>query len=756
MTTIWKNQPVNLVDYNLLWRWLWQRQIGQQPEYSGDADDPEAIQIFEANLAEWQRLFDLPPVELWANPYHFTYSRFWRWLCVKILGQVLIDPRNEWVDQLEQYYQRMEREAEEFARWQQQQSDWEALMAEYQEQGEHMAEMLPYYLHNLKLSYRRNVQDRKTERFYERVDYCQIEDWHFDESAYYFWLNTWEPGAFPWGLTVKMFLEPEIKDTLTVNFGSECFIENNPREHSRPGLWVVVMHKAGKGLVPKMVNYSDMLQKMPKTAPSLAFPVGMGRNGKYFYGDMDELITILVVGSRGAGKSNSINVILNTWLTRVGPEQLRLFLTDLKGGLEFYDYHGIPHLGGDVDIKMRLKKEEGAKPVRLGQEIMTDPPQVIPCLKYIEAEMNRRFEIMKGHAKKISAYNRRNDSKLSYWILVVDELATLMDSGHGKEAATLLGEIARKGRAVGIYMILATQIPDKSVLTRQVAGNMDCRIVGRVADGPSSALSLGDGSWDAVYLPKDIPGRVIWRWADKVVLQAPFIPDLTIKQTIARLRDGQQAAPADAAEQAIAMELFGYAMESLGGLCKRSDLYKHFKVRMSQNNIESILNKFEVHQYGDGLGPVIHINENDYYLSPPSPDGNRGKLPRQLIEVNEFRNDNKWHEIIAARTAHGARRNEKPETMTDQNFKPDEAVKFLQPVELHEAVASVVDGPMEPLSDSANGLPAHDAEGLTDDEPESAGGQEAEGAGAWEAPDWLDNDKPVFARKHKKLADEEF
>ncbi|NJN99272.1 MAG: hypothetical protein HC875_36850 [Anaerolineales bacterium] len=586
---------------------------------------------------------DIPPPEQWTDPGPIPYSGWRRWLHVNLFRRELYPTQAEWVAQYQAYYAELLRQQEEYERWQQQQAEYEALIKEYNYQGHHMAEMLPRYLHNVRLSHKRTVQDRKSERFRERVDYCVVAEWYFDESAYYFWIDTWD--SFPYGVSVGQFMEPDVKDTLSVNFGADTYVEYNKRDHQRPGLWVVVAHKAGRGLIPRMIHYSDMLKAMPKEAPMLAFPVGVGQNGKYYYGDMDELVTVLVVGSRGAGKSNTINVILNTWLTRAQPEKLRLFLTDLKGGLEFYDYQGIPHLGGDVDIKMRLTKDSNLEPVRLGQEVLTDPPQVIPVLKYIEAEMNRRFDIMKGKAKKITAFNRKYSKQLSYWVLVVDELATLTDSKVANEANSLLGEIARKGRAVGIFMILATQIPDKTVLTRQVAGNMDCRLVGRVADGASSALSLGDGSWDATYLPKDVPGRILWRWAEKVVVQAPLINDLTVKSTIRSLIAGQTLNPADVESRATAAELFAYAHEHLAGLCSYRELFNHFRNRIPQHRIKSLLKEWEVAETGNGLGPRIPIEDEEYYLAPAKKE-DQGTFPRQLILCNDFESDPKWLEIV--------------------------------------------------------------------------------------------------------------
>lgn len=661
--------------------------------------------------------FPAPPVELWTDPGPFPYSRLRRWLV-----SPRVEPPAAWIEQRQAHYHRLAAETEEIERQEAAAADLAYQHEQYQIEGAHLAEVLPYYLHHLKLSHRRTVQDRKSERYYEKIDYCQIREWYFDAKAFYFWIST---SPLPWGLSLDMFKDQEIAATLSVNMMAEVAIEVNHRDHpERPGLWVVVHHHTGKGVMPKMVPYADILKAIPKDAPPLTFPVGMVA-GKYLFADMDDLVSVLVVGSRGAGKSNTLNVMLNTWINRANPQLLRLFLTDLKGGLEFFDYQGIPHLGGDVDIKMRLNEDDGPQPVRLGQEIMVDPFQVIPVLRYIEAEMERRFVIMKGKAKKIGAYNRKFKSKLSYWVLVVDELATLMDSEYKSEAEHRMGEIARKGRAVGIYTVFATQIPDKTVLTRQIAGNMECRIVGRLADGPSSALSLGDGTWDAAtILPKDVPGRMIWRFDDKKVVQSPLIPDLTIKQSVHRLQRGEIFSPAQAAEDAMAMEIFKYAHEYLGGLCARRDLYNHFKARFSEYSIRDILKKWEV-SGSENPTPIIKIDDEQYVLAPACKEKNvNGRTSKRLVTLET------WHSM-----GYGVTGEQDSQQVHTDDLKPDSVEEPEQAFEVLEPQPDLDYFPISAIPDS-------------DEEDEPAIDQ------VWEAPERFNGNGRPKRKNGKRRAEE--
>jgi hypothetical protein len=615
-------------------------------------------------------LFWIPDNTFWRDPGEFPYAAAPRWLYRLLAGQDFFDAPPAWITQYQRRAARLQRQQEEYDLYLQKLANYEAALAEYQDQGEEMAERLPYYLHNLRLSHWRRFQEKKEERYRDHVDYCVVEEWYFDEMAYFFWINTWDD--FPYGITIKQFQEPEIADTLSVNFGSQVTVEVNARNHERPGLWIVVEHKAGRGLVPAWVNYTDMIKAIPKTAPPLVYPVGVGAHNKALFYDMDEIFTVLVVGQKGSGKSVFINSTLCTWLQRATPQDVRLFLTDLKGGVELYDYNGIPHLGGDVDHKMRLKKDGEPEMVRLGQQILEEPYQVVPVLKYMELEMSRRQQILKrSRVRKVSAYNKRHREKpLSRWVLVVDELATLADSEHRKEAYTSLAELVRKGRAAGIYCILATQVPDKTVLTRQIAGNMDFRLVGYLSDGPSSGIALGDGSYDATRLPPEVRGRRVCRWNKKEVVQAPFISDMTISRIVGAVKHGQQASADDAEEAALAQEIFTYALDELGGMCDNRELFAHFRNRIPKHKIHSILKAWEVSETPDGLWPIITLDDDEYYLLPSVKNGNRGQLPRQLMDTADFDQEREnWLKIIRSRVSQVPSPKDSPQTVEGRNGK---------------------------------------------------------------------------------------
>jgi hypothetical protein len=494
-----------------------------------------------------------------------------------------------------------------------------------------------------------------------------------------------------------------------------------------------------------------MLKLMPPDAPPLSFPLGMGENQRSHFSDLDKVYTLLIGGSKGTGKSNEANVILCTLISRNSPKKLRLFLTDLKGGIEFYDYGGIPHLGGDIytltdtddiepaksknkklivkvataDYKPRPNERLGPP---LGQQVLTDPIEVLPVLAYCESEMDRRARLIAPTgAKNIGTYNKKHPNKaLSYWLIVIDELATMMEDPRYKVAAKLsLNELARKGRAVGIYIILATQTPTSDIVPAQIGNNMDARLAFRCGNGPASGVLLGDGQYDAVHLPP-VQGRFVWKWGtEKVQVQAPFISESALASIIGDVRAGKFV---DAREAELAQKanfIFTFALDHLHGECQTNRLYAMVKDQgIKRSDILHILDQYQVK---DGK-PEILIN-NELYLLAPAIVPKR--IPRWLIPVADFqarRHPHKDYDYESAlRFTHFA----KPPTpvLADpQNPPASEGNSAIEDLAV-EPLAELADLVGEPVSHSPNGHGSNGA-GRNGDIEDIAGEQN-------ELPEWL-------------------
>lgn len=590
----------------------------------------------------------------------------------------------------EQKEERERRKAEERAKRELQ----KRLVAE----AKHLKQQIPVYLSRMEICYRKKKSEKD---FFESDVYpVRLDRVVIGEDAYFYHIDT---RRLPRGVFITHLKDPKTLETLTAACGSEVKFHHV----QETGYWFSVETRYGRGAIPSQVGYAEMLEKMAQGAAPLAFPMGMGANQKAYVGNMDEMINLLVGGTKGGGKSNLINVLLCTLISRNSPANLRLFLTDLKGGIEFVDYAGLPHLGGDVSYveKMVVNQQTGQeyRNVRTigddykpkaddeilppyGGHICTEPGQVLPVLRYVEAEMDRRAKLLAGKAKKISAWNKRFSSKrLSYWIVVIDELASLMENKKFSGKATdSLSEIARKGRAVGIFLVLATQTPSSAIVPQQIANNMDSRAAFRTGSGVASGILLGDGKYDAAHLP-NVPGRFIWRWGgENIEMQAPLIADTTVKKVVSDAKQGATTDAASAERAQKAQFLFSFALAKCGGECN-SEIYKFLKPHnFTQKEVRKILEDYEVKGTHPGLEPEIEIDGLVYYLAPA--DIPR-KISRWLVPAGDYVTGKHPHPdyVVEPCRLSQVPEPEKPvDPESPKTSNPDRAAKADQPLEPDE------------------------------------------------------------------------
>lgn len=621
-------------------------------------------------------IYVAPPPEFWDDPgpiaTHtlYKFNKFARMIWRRFYQFYPV--QQEWVDQWSVYLHRMEMEAEELQMYLDQLAEYYQIQAMYKQRGQEIAEQLPYELHTMGLSYRRRVQDRKDDRPYEKVDYCAVVEWFYDDYAFHYWIGTWHP-LRPYSVTIDKFFpnqdDSPVAQTLTGALGAAVSVEFNGPHHERPGLWIIVEHRSGRGGIPHKISYQQCLQAMPKGAQPLAWPAGMGKNKSLYLADLAEIYNLGIGGSVGGGKSNEINVVLCTWISRNSPDDLRLFLVDFKR-VELAFYKGLPHLGGDVSyvrkVSVDAEGEEKVSRVKivaddyepkenekmyppLGNNIVTEGHQLIPMLEYMLAEIERRTKMLEGRVKKISTWNKRfPHKKLSRWVLVIDELGDVMLQPRFKEKVeALLVRIGQLGRAMGVHLVLATQTPKSSVITGLIQNNLTNWIAFRCGNGVASGLML-DGKYDAARLPA-VPGRCVWREGGGMTeLQTPEITDLTVRSIVKAAKSGEVSHVVEQQRAIAADKLFEYALRELDGYCAIADLYLAFKKQdIPRREIMDILSEYQVAGSPGALEPELEIDDQIYYLAP-SPGGQN---PRQLVPALQFEKefDKKWAQLPAFR-----------------------------------------------------------------------------------------------------------
>lgn len=229
-------------------------------------------------------------------------------------------------------------------------------------------------------------------------------------------------------------------------------------------------------------------------------PLYLGCNiyGEHEVFDLATMPHLLVAGTTGSGKSVAIHTMLLSLFYKKSFEDVKLILIDPKK-LEMTPYEDIPHLL---------------------LPIVTEAKTAIQAVKWAVEEMERRYYAMSQiGVRNIGSYNQKIKSfknskcngqeykKLSYIVVVVDEMADLM-LVVGKEFEVYIQRLAQMGRAAGIHMIIATQRPSVDVITGTIKANFPTRISFKLSSKIDSRTILGDmsgaeqllGAGDMLYL----------------------------------------------------------------------------------------------------------------------------------------------------------------------------------------------------------------------------------------------------------------
>ena len=206
--------------------------------------------------------------------------------------------------------------------------------------------------------------------------------------------------------------------------------------------------------------------------------------------DLASMPHMLVAGATGAGKSVFINALLVSLLVKLSPEDLSLILIDPKQ-LELALYQNLPHLSLPV---------------------ITDSGMAMNALLWTVQEMERRYSILKdlgvrnisGYNEKVASggekvkekigkyfnFHEKENFKLPYIVIIIDEFADLMLTKNGKEIETNVSRLAAKARAAGIHLVVATQRPSVDVITGVIKSNFPTRVSFKVTTGKDSSTIL--------------------------------------------------------------------------------------------------------------------------------------------------------------------------------------------------------------------------------------------------------------------------
>lgn len=211
---------------------------------------------------------------------------------------------------------------------------------------------------------------------------------------------------------------------------------------------------------------------------------------------------VLIAGASRCGKSVLLHQVVLRALQR-GPAVGELFISDLKRGVEFCDYEGLPGV----------------------TRFAITPTETIAALDEAIRVMQARLDVMRRRKEK--KYSGRH-----LWI-VIDEMGFLLQSAR-KEALPRLTLISQQGLAARVSLICATQNPgrgNRSGIPAEIQQNMLYKIALHCSTPIESRQVIGIKG--AESLPKH-GTALVW---DSGFVEPVEVPNLTPEEIRAALAE---------------------------------------------------------------------------------------------------------------------------------------------------------------------------------------------------------------------------
>ena len=233
-------------------------------------------------------------------------------------------------------------------------------------------------------------------------------------------------------------------------------------------------------------------------------PVAIGRTFgnavKVF--DLAKAPDLLIAGATKQGKTEAIHAIVASLLYSKRPSELKFVFIDPKG-CEFSVYKRL------LKHYLAVLPAAGSEEEEAESAIIKNAKDAADVLDALCVEMNDRYDLLAlAGVNNIKKYNEKykelkhlsnkGHEYLPYIVAVIDEYADLTITISGAPEARAANRsvtnsiirLAQKGRAVGIHVILTTQRPSASVITRDIKMNFPMRIAFRTSSRVDSRTIL--------------------------------------------------------------------------------------------------------------------------------------------------------------------------------------------------------------------------------------------------------------------------
>ena len=260
---------------------------------------------------------------------------------------------------------------------------------------------------------------------------------------------------------------------------------------------------------------------------NMQLPLILGKklNGEDLIVDLTKLPHLLIGGLTGFGKSNLIINLVDELAARKTPDEVKFLLIDPKK----VEFSNLAERVSNYLYRPVDSYSDGA---------YTDIHEAYDAISALCAEMEHRYTLLReSRCRSISEFNSKNEIKLPYIVLVIDEYADLLicssqfddfsrdeedEDEEGEDVEdmsdnddtpdcgdTFISDIVRLGlsaRAVGIHVILSTQRPSAEIVNGAIKACYPSRIAFKVQNKRQSRTVLDKLGAETL----ESPGDFIW------------------------------------------------------------------------------------------------------------------------------------------------------------------------------------------------------------------------------------------------------
>ncbi|GAB3172372.1 FtsK/SpoIIIE domain-containing protein [Myceligenerans halotolerans] len=250
--------------------------------------------------------------------------------------------------------------------------------------------------------------------------------------------------------------------------------EGNPKAHpSRLNLYIADKALSERGVVPFKYRLKGTTNVFE------ALEIGQDQRGRPVTTSL-MYNNVLVGGLPGMGKTFLLRVLI---MAAALDPRTELHIHELKGTGDLLPFAPIAHVcrsGDDPD----------------------DLAALVADLKAVHAEMRRRAKVIRSLPRSVALESKVTDELAAVsnpygfkpLLLVIDESQL---GFKAPEVEPLVEDIKRRGRALGIMGILATQRPNKDAIPTSISALISLRACLRVGDQTTNDMVLGTSMYKA-------------------------------------------------------------------------------------------------------------------------------------------------------------------------------------------------------------------------------------------------------------------